>query len=141
MRRLWIPPSPPDSAYRICYKMANYGWISDFKMFMEVSLQNTSIYHFIIFKNCLPGGQKCNLKKLEIFFSSIHTSLKLLYSLCFSIYMKMVNSTWFYGPGTTTFAHKVFISTTFIHKILISTTFLTQSFNFKMTYFRRRHSW
>merc|ERR1712115_628929 len=22
MRRLWIPPSPPDSAYRICYKMA-----------------------------------------------------------------------------------------------------------------------
>ena len=26
----------------------------------------------------------------------------------------MVNSTWFYGPGTTTFAHKVLILTTFV---------------------------
>ena len=43
--------------------------------------------------------------------------------------MKMVNSTWFYGPGTTTFAHKVFISTTFV----------TQSFDLKMTYFRCQH--
>merc|ERR1712030_22014 len=42
----------------------------------------------------------------------------------------MVNSTWFYGPGTTTFTHKVFISTTFV----------TQSFDLKMTYFRHRHS-
>ena len=50
---------------------------------------------------------KMELKKLEIFFSSIHASRKLLYSLCFSTYMKMVNSTWFYGPGATTFAHKV----------------------------------
>ena len=31
------PPPPPDSAYRICYNMANYGWISDFKMSMEGS--------------------------------------------------------------------------------------------------------
>ena len=31
------PPFPPDSAYRICYKMANYGRISDFKMSMEAS--------------------------------------------------------------------------------------------------------
>ena len=65
-----------------------------------------------------------------IFFSSIHASLKLLYSLCFLTYMKMVNSTWFFGPGTTTFAHKVFILTTFV----------TQSFDLKMTYFRHRHS-
>ena len=64
------------------------------------------------------------------FFSSIHASLKLLHSLCFSTYMKMVNSTWFYGPGTTTFAYKVFIFTTLI----------TQSFDLKMTYFRRQHS-
>ena len=28
---------PPDSAYRICYKMANYGQISDFKISMEAS--------------------------------------------------------------------------------------------------------
>ena len=61
---------------------------------------------------------------------SIHASLKLLYSLCFLTYMKMVNSTWFFGPGTTTFAHKVFILTTFV----------TQSFDLKMTYFRHRHS-
>ena len=64
-------------------------------------------------------------KTFEIFFNSIYASLKLLYSLCFSTYMKMVNSIWFYGPGTTTFAHKVFISTTFV----------TQSFDLKMTYF------
>ena len=31
------PLHPPDSAYRICYKMANYGRISDFKMSMEAS--------------------------------------------------------------------------------------------------------
>ena len=37
----------------------------------------------------------------------------------------MVNSTWFYDLGTTTFAHKVFIMITFV----------TQSFDFKMTYF------
>ena len=30
-----MPPPPPDFAYRICYKMANYGRISDFKMSME----------------------------------------------------------------------------------------------------------
>ena len=65
-------------------------------------------------------------KTFEPFFSSIHASLKLLYSLYFSTYMKMVNSIWFYRPGTTTFAHKVFISTTFV----------TQSFDLKMTYFR-----
>merc|ERR1712101_30823 len=69
-------------------------------------------------------------KTFEIFFSSIHASLKLLYSLCFLTYMKMVNSTWFFGLGTTTFAHKVFISTTFV----------TQSFNLKITYFCCWHS-
>ena len=42
----------------------------------------------------------------------------------------MVISTWFYGPRTTIFAHKVFIST----------TFLTQ-FLYQMTYFRHRHLW
>ena len=63
------------------------------------------------------------------FFSSIHASLKLLYSLCFLTYMKMVNITWFYGPGPTTFAHKVYNST----------TFLPQSFELKMTYFQRWH--
>ena len=69
---------------------------------------------------------KMELKKtFEIFFSSIHASQKLLYSLHFSTYKKMVNSTRFYGPSTTTFAHKV----------LISTTFVTKSFDFKMTYF------
>merc|ERR1712112_591724 len=57
----------------------------------------------------------------------IHASRKLLYSLRFLTYMKMVNSTWFYGPRTTTFALKVFISTTFV----------TQSFDLKMTYFRK----
>ena len=31
------PHPPPDSAYRICYRMANYEQISDFKMSMEVS--------------------------------------------------------------------------------------------------------
>ena len=31
------PPSPPDSAYRICYKMAKYGRILDFKMSMKMS--------------------------------------------------------------------------------------------------------
>jgi len=80
-----------------------------------------------------PGGEKWNLASLVkscFFFSSIHASPKSLYSLCFSTYMKTVNITWFYGPGATTFAHKV----------LISTTFVTQSFDFKMTYFRRRHS-
>merc|ERR1711895_277820 len=56
----------------------------------------------------------------------IHASRKLLYSLCFLTYMKMVNTTWFYGPRTTTFAHKVFISITFVK----------QSFDLKMTYFR-----
>ena len=66
----------------------------------------------------------------DFFFSSIHASLKFIYSLCFLTYMKMVDSTWFYGLGTTTFAHKDFISKTFV----------TQSFDFKMTYFRRRHS-
>ena len=30
------PPPPPDSAYRICYNMANYGWISDFKMSIDI---------------------------------------------------------------------------------------------------------
>merc|ERR1712112_333532 len=57
----------------------------------------------------------------------IHASRKLLYSLRFLTYMKMVNSTWFYGPRTTTFALKVFISTTFV----------TQSFDLKMPYFRK----
>ena len=57
---LLLPPPPPDSAYRICYKMAYYGQISDFKMSMEASWQNTSIYHFRIFKNCLPDGRQCN---------------------------------------------------------------------------------
>ena len=35
----WIdcdPPPPPDSAYRICYNMANYGWISDFMMSIDI---------------------------------------------------------------------------------------------------------
>ena len=31
--------------------MANYGWISNFKMSMEASGQDTSIYHFRILKN------------------------------------------------------------------------------------------
>ena len=31
--------------------MANYGQISDFKMSMEASGQDASIYHFRIFKN------------------------------------------------------------------------------------------
>ena len=79
----------------------------------------------------LPWWWKIELKKISDIFSSIHASKKLLYSLCFSKYMKMVNSTCFYGHGTTTFAHKV----------LISTTFVTQSFDLKMTYFRCRHSW
>ena len=69
-------------------------------------------------------------KTFEIFFSLIHASLKLIYSLCFSTYIKMVNSTWFYGPGTTTFTHKVFILTTLV----------TQSFDLKMTNFRHWHS-
>merc|ERR1712089_71160 len=69
-------------------------------------------------------------KNFEIFYSSIHASLKMLYSLCFLTYMKMVNSIWFFGPGTTTFAHKVFILTSFV----------TQSFYLKMTYFRHRLS-
>ena len=30
------PPPPPDSAYRICYIMANYERISDFNMSMKV---------------------------------------------------------------------------------------------------------
>ena len=64
-------------------------------------------------------------KTFDLFFTSIHASRKLLYSLCFSKYMKIINSTLFYGPRTTTFEHRVFISTTFI----------TQSFVFKMTYF------
>ena len=34
-----------------CYKMANYGWISNFKVFMEASWNNTSICYFRIFKN------------------------------------------------------------------------------------------
>ena len=59
----------------------------------------------------------------KTFESSIHASQKLLYSLRFSIYMKMVNSTWFYGSGETTFAHKFFIST----------TFATQSFDLKLS--------
>ena len=59
------------------------------------------------------------------FFSSIHASQKLLYSLCFSTYMKMVNSTWFYGPSAKTLAHKVFISTTFV----------TQSFDLRFPIF------
>ena len=46
-------------------------------------------------------------KTFEFFFSSIHASWKLLYSLRFSTYMKMVNNTWFYGPGATTFTDKV----------------------------------
>ena len=33
------------------YKTANYGQISNIKVSMKVSLQNTSIYHFKIFKN------------------------------------------------------------------------------------------
>ena len=32
-----LPTSPPNFAYRICYKIAKYRWISDFKMSMEVS--------------------------------------------------------------------------------------------------------
>ena len=32
------PHPPPDSAYRICYRMANYGQISDFKMFMVYNM-------------------------------------------------------------------------------------------------------
>ena len=36
----WGPPPPPDSAYRICYKMANYGQISGFKISIEVSWQH-----------------------------------------------------------------------------------------------------
>ena len=134
LTKIWnsnkTPRSPPNFSYRICYKMANYGQISDFKMYIEVSWQNPSISYFRIFKNCLPSGQKNKKKNFWDFFSSIHVSLKLLYSLCFLTYMKMVNSKWFYGPGTTTFAHTVFISPTFV----------TQSFNLKMTYFRHRHS-
>ena len=68
-------------------------------------------------------------KTFEIFFSSIHASRKLLYSLHFSTYMKMVNSTHFYRSGTTTFTHKV----------LISTTFVKQSFDLKMTCFHHWH--
>ena len=45
--------------------------------------------------------------------------------------MKMVNSIWFYGPGMTTFTHKVFILTTFV----------TQSFDLKMTYFPKIYFW
>ncbi len=31
------PPPSPDSAYRICYTVANYGRISDFKLSLEAS--------------------------------------------------------------------------------------------------------
>ena len=41
------------------------------------------------------------------FSSSTHDSWKLLYSLCFSSYIKMVNSKWFHEPRAATFAHKV----------------------------------
>ena len=68
-------------------------------------------------------------KTFEVFFNSIQASQKLLYSLCISKYMKMINITWIYGPRTTTFAHKVYISTTLV----------TQSFDFKITYFRCLH--
>ena len=78
----------------------------------------------------VKSGTKQTWWKVGFFFSSIHASWKLLYSHYFSSYMKMVNSTWFYGPGSTTFAHKV----------LISTTFVTQSFDLKMTYFCCWHS-
>ena len=61
--------------------------------------------------------------------SSIHASLKLLYSLCFSTYIKIVYSTWFYGPSTTTLTYKVFIWTMFV----------TQSFGLKITYFGHLH--
>ena len=61
--------------------------------------------------------------------SSIHASLKLLYSLCFSTYIKIVYSTWFYWPSTTTLTYKVFIWTMFV----------TQSFGFKITYFGHLH--
>ena len=81
-------------------------------------------------KNASLVAKNVTKKFFLDFYSSIHASLKLLYSLCFLTYMKMVNSTWFFGPGTTTFAHKVFISTTFV----------TQCFDLKMTYFRHRHS-
>ena len=64
------------------------------------------------------------------FSSSIYTSLKLLYSLCFSTYIKIVHSTWFYGPSTTTLTHKIFIWTMFV----------TQSFGLKITYFGYLHS-
>ena len=105
-------------------KMTNWQ-ISDCKVSMEVSWQNASIYHLEFSKTAYLVAKNVTKKTFEIFFSSLHASLKLLYSLCFLTYMKMVNSTWFYGPGTTTFAHKVFISTTFV----------TQSFDLKMTYF------
>ena len=68
-------------------------------------------------------------KTFEIFLSSIHASLKLLYSLCFSTYVKIVHSTWFYGPSTTTLTYKVFIWTMFV----------TQSFGLKITYFGHLH--
>ena len=68
-------------------------------------------------------------KTFEIFFSSMHASQKLLYSLRYSTYMKIVNSTWFYGSATITFTQKIFIWTTFV----------TQSFDLKMTIFCQWH--
>ena len=70
---------------------------------------------------------KIELNFFLIFFCSIHASWKLLYSLCFSRYISIINNTWFYGHGTTTFAQIFFIQISFV----------TQSFDLKMTYFRR----
>ena len=42
--------------------------------------------------------KKGTKKTFEVFFGSKHASQKLLYSLHFSTYMKMVNRILFYGP-------------------------------------------
>ena len=56
---------------------------------------------------------KIELNFFWYFFCSIHASWKLLYSLCFSRYISIINNTWFYGHGTTTFAQIFFYSNKF----------------------------
>ena len=67
-------PSPPDCAYRMCYKMANYGQISDFKMSMEAVLPNGSLLCDLgLIKTFFP--KKCYFSRffcLKVVFFYLH---------------------------------------------------------------------
>ena len=110
-----------------CYEMANKGWILEFKVSMEVSWQNTSIYFFNKKNwNFLP--KKDPLKFFWIQNMSHGNGSSTLVS---QLIWKWLTVYYSMDPGQH-----------FLHKKLVGCHSLYGSnFDFLMTNFRRQHLW